>query len=152
MATKLPEPRFIDDYLSYLLSRAAHGVYREFHPTVQAAALSSLEWRVLATLSDGDGLTIGELAREVLAQQPTVTKLIQRMDAAGWVQRTADANDARRTLVLETPQGRKVVANLLAQAKAHEAALLVDFSEHEVAALKKILRGLVKKSDGVDEG
>ena len=85
-------------------------VYREFHATVQAAGLSSLEWRVLATLSDGDGLTIGDLAREVLTQQPTLTKLVQRMEIAGWVRRGADPSDARRTLVFETAQGRNAVA------------------------------------------
>jgi DNA-binding MarR family transcriptional regulator len=138
------KPQFIDNYLSYLLSRAGHVVYREFHPHVQAAGLSSLEWRVLATLSDGDGLTVGELAHEVLAEQSTLTKLVQRMEKAGWVQRGADASDARRTLVFETGQGRAVVADLLLQAKKHEAALLDNFSATETAALKKILRALIK--------
>lgn len=50
---------FVDDYLSYLLARASHAVYKEFDREVRAAGLTSLEWRVLATLSDGDGLTIG---------------------------------------------------------------------------------------------
>ncbi len=144
-----PEPaaKFIDGYLSYLLARASHVVYREFHAQVQAAGLGSLEWRLLATLSDGDGLTIGELAREILAQQPTLTKLVQRMEKAGWVRRGEDPADARRTLVFETAQGRATVAALLAQAKAHEDALLEGFSERDVAALKKILRTLISRGD-----
>lgn len=145
-----PEPtsRFIDGYLSYLLARASHTVYSEFHAQVQAAGLSQLEWRLLATLSDGDGLTIGELAREILAQQPTLTKLVQRMEKAGWVRRGEDPADARRTLVFETEQGRATVAALLAQAKAHETGLLRDFSERDVSALKKILRTLISRGDG----
>jgi DNA-binding MarR family transcriptional regulator len=141
------KPQFIDNYLSYLLSRAGHVVYREFHAHVHAAGLSSLEWRVLATLSDGDGLTVGELAHEVLTEQSTLTKLVQRMEKAGWVQRGADASDARRTLVFETSQGRAVVADLLRQAKKHEAALLANFSASETAALKKILRALIKSGE-----
>lgn len=144
----MPEGRFIDGYLSYLLARASHTVYREFHTQVRAAGLGTLEWRLLATLSDGDGLTIGELAREILAQQPTLTKLVQRMEKAGWVQRGADPADARRTLVFETQQGRDTVAALLAEAKAHEDALLQGFSERDVTALKKILRTLISRSDG----
>ncbi len=135
--------KFIDDYLSYLLSRAGHVVYRQFHATVHAAGLSSLEWRVLATLSDGDGLTIGDLAREVVTQQPTLTKLMQRMEKAGWVHRGADPLDARRTLVFETAQGQSAVASLLKQAKKHEAQLLSGFSARDVTALKKILRTLI---------
>ncbi len=134
---------FIDNYLSYLLSRAGHAVYREFHVQVQAAGLSSLEWRVLATLSDGDGLTVGELAREVLAEQSTLTKLVQRMELSGWVQRGADESDARRTLVFETAKGSELVAGLLKAAKKHEAQLLESFSATEIAALKKILRTLI---------
>lgn len=142
-----PPARFIDGYLSYLLARASHTVYRAFHAQVQAAGLGSLEWRLLATLSDGDGLTIGELAREILAQQPTLTKLVQRMEKAGWVQRGADPADARRTLVFETKQGRATVAALLAQAKVHEDSLLEGFSERDVTALKKILRTLISRGD-----
>ena len=148
LAGPAPEARFIDDYLSYLLARASHTVYREFHAQVQAAGLSPLQWRLLATLSDGDGLTIGELAREILAQQPTLTKLVQRMEKAGWVLRGADPADARRTLVFETRQGRDTVAALLAQAKAHEHSLLQGFSERDVSALKKILRTLISRSEG----
>ena len=147
------QTKFIDDYLSYLLSRAGHVVYREFHATVHAAGLSSLEWRVLATLSDGDGLTIGDLAREVLTQQPTLTKLVQRMEKAGWVRRGADPLDARRTLVFETAQGRNAVASLLKQAKKHEAQLLSGFSARDVTALKKILRTLISRAnDWHDDG
>ena len=141
------QPKFIDDYLSYLLSRAGHAVYREFHATVHAAGLSSLEWRVLATLSDSDGLTIGDLAREVLAQQPTLTKVVQRMEKAGWVHRGADPLDARRTLVFETAQGRTAVAGLLMQAKKHEVHLLAGFGKRDVTALKKILRALIRCGD-----
>ncbi|MDW5441709.1 MarR family winged helix-turn-helix transcriptional regulator [Polaromonas sp. SM01] len=142
-----PVARFIDGYLSYLLARASHTVYREFHAQVQAAGLSSLEWRLLATLSDGDGLTIGELAHEILAQQPTLTKLVQRMEKAGWVRRGEDPSDARRTLVFETAQGKATVAALLAQAKTHEDSLLQDFSERDVTALKKILQTLISRGD-----
>lgn len=147
VACAAPAERFVDSYLSYLLARASHTVYREFHAQVRAAGLSSLEWRLLATLSDGDGLTIGELAREILAQQPTLTKLVQRMKKAGWIQSSADPADARRTLVFETKQGRDTVAALLAEAKAHEDALLQGFSERDITALKKILRTLISRDD-----
>ena len=153
----MPQARFVDDYLSYLLARASYAVYKEFDAEVKKAGLSSLEWRVLATLAPGEargnaksgspGMTIGELAREVLAQQPTLTKLIQRMSANGLVERLADADDARKTRVSSTAAGRKLVAGLLTRAKAHEAALLGQFKGDEVGALKKVLRTLIARFD-----
>lgn len=145
-ATQPAASKFIDGYLSYLLSRAGHVVHEEFHAVVHAAGLSTLEWRVLATLSDGDGLTIGDLAREVLTQQPTLTKLIQRMEKAGWVRRGVDPVDARRTLVFETVQGQSVVLGLLGQAKQHEAGLLAGISAKEVVTLKRVLRALINRN------
>ena len=133
---------FVRDYLSYLLAQASYAVYKEFDARVRAAGLSSTEWRVLATLSDGDGLTIGELAREVLAQQPTLTKLVDRMERAGLVERRGDETDGRRTLVYETARGRARVAPLLVQAKAHERAALGAFAPEEAEALKRVLRAL----------
>jgi len=133
---------FVRDYLAYLLGQANHAVYKDFEARVRAAGLSSTEWRVLATLSDGDGLTIGELAGDVLAQQPTLTKLVDRMERAGLVERRGDETDRRRTLVFETTRGRTLVAPLLAQAKAHERATLAVFPAKDVAALKAILRTL----------
>jgi DNA-binding MarR family transcriptional regulator len=133
---------FVRDYLSYLLGQANYAVYKDFEARVRAAGLSSTEWRVLATLSDGDGLTIGELAGDVLAQQPTLTKLVDRMERAGLVERRGDESDGRRTRVFETARGRTLVAPLLAQAKAHERATLAAFPAKDVAALKVILRTL----------
>lgn len=135
---------FVRDYLPYLLGQANYAVHRAFAAKVRAAGLSSTEWRVLATLSDGDGLTIGELAREVLAQQPTLTKLVDRMARAGLVERRGDAADGRRTLVFATARGRTLVTPLLAQARAHERAALAPFAAADVAALKDVLRALAQ--------
>lgn len=149
--TSLPmprqSPRFIDDYLSYLLARASHAVYKEFERTVNASGLTSLEWRVLATLSDGGALPVGELAREVIVKQPTLTKLVQRMAEAGWVAVRADPADARRTLVEATARGRDAVQRLTRAAKSHETEVLGSFDRAEVETLKKILRALIERAD-----
>jgi DNA-binding MarR family transcriptional regulator len=135
---------FVRDYLPYLLGQANHAIHLGFAPRLRAAGLGSTEWRVLAALSGGDGLTIGELAAEVLAQQPTLTKLVDRMARAGLVARRGDDADGRRTRVSETARGRALVAPLLAAAKAHERATLAAFPAAEVAALKAILRALAR--------
>ena len=94
--------RFVDNYLGYLLGQANHALYKDFDAQVRARGLSSIEWRVLATLHDSPPLTVSQLALEVLSKQPTVTKLVQRMAEQGWVSLQADPADQRRTLVSAT--------------------------------------------------
>ena len=131
--------RFVDEYLGYLLGQANHALYKDFDAHVRAAGLSSIEWRVLATLHDGEPLTISQLAHEVLSKQPTVTKLVQRMCEQGWLALQADAGDQRRTLVAVTPAGKRLVRPLVDKARAHETAILRTLAASEKVALRKLL-------------
>lgn len=135
-------PRFVDNYLGYLLGQANHTLYKEFDAQVRAAGLTSIEWRVLATLHDSDPLTVSQLAQEVLSKQPTVTKLVRRMEEQGWVQLQADPGDQRRTLVAVTALGRRLVKPLVQQAMQHEARTLRLLGAAERAALRKLLEKL----------
>lgn len=136
--------RFVDGYLGYLLGQANHALYKEFDGHVRAAGLTSIEWRVLATLHDGEPLTISQLAHEVLSKQPTVTKLVQRMTEQGWLTLQDDPLDQRRTLVSVTAAGRKLVRPLVARARDHEEKSLRSLGASEKTALRKLLAKLTQ--------
>ncbi|MCM0020638.1 MAG: MarR family transcriptional regulator [Tagaea sp.] len=140
-------PRFVDDYLAYLLAAASARVSAEFHAEVKRAKLSVPKWRALASLSDGEVLAVGDLARLVLVPQPTLTKLVKRMAREGLVRAADDPADRRRTLVRITPGGRARVRGLLKAAKTHEAARLASYAPGEVAKLKRLLKDLIGRSD-----
>ena len=140
----MPGERFVDSYLGYLLGQANHALYKDFDAQVRARGLSSIEWRVLATLHDGEPLTVSQLAQEVLSKQPTVTKLVQRMADQGWVALHADAADQRRTLVKATAQGRRLVKPLVEAARQHEARVLRSLGATEKAALRKLLEKITQ--------
>ena len=139
------DQRFVDGYLGYLLGQANHALYKNFDIHVRQAGLSSIEWRVLATLHDSAPLTVSQLAHEVLSKQPTVTKLVQRMADQGWVTLLADANDQRRTLVTASAAGKRLVRPLLEKARAHESEMLAALGSSEQAALKKLLAKLARR-------
>jgi DNA-binding MarR family transcriptional regulator len=110
---------------------------------VEASGLSLMEWRVMASLSGKDSLSVGELTDIVLAKQPTVTKLVGRMAEAGWVKRVDAPHDKRQSLVSLTAAGQRKVKPLLAQARAHEARVSADIGLTEVSQLKKVLERMI---------
>ncbi len=136
-------PGFVDDYLAYLLARASHRISGEFHEVVEASGLSLMEWRVMASLSGKPALSISELADIVLAKQPTVTKLVGRMQQAGWVLRCDAPHDKRQSLVSLTAAGRRKVRPLLQQALGHEQRVMADIGPESAAQLKAILQRLI---------
>ena len=140
----MPGTRFVDNYLGYLLGQANHALYKEFDAQVRARGLSSIEWRVLATLHDSEPVTVSQLAHEVLSKQPTVTKLVQRMAEQRWVVLQACADDQRRTLVSVTPTGRRLVLPLIEAARAHESRMLRALGATEKVALRRLLEKLAQ--------
>jgi DNA-binding MarR family transcriptional regulator len=132
--------RFVDDYLLYLLARASHDASAGFHARLKARGVAVPVWRVVATLAGAeDGELVGALAAACLMQQPTMTKLLDRMEADGLVRRD---RQGRQTRIRLTPAGDRLAAELVPLARAHEAELL---ARHEAVApaLKALLKALI---------
>jgi len=134
---------FTDDYLAYLLARSSHLVSEQFHRQVQAQGWSTNYWRILASLSDAEALTLTQLNQRVLFKQPTLSKLVVKMEAEQLLVRHKDDADKRSVKISISASGRTLVADLLAQAKAHEAKVLEDYSEEQQQLLKRMLKGLI---------
>lgn len=139
---------FVDDYLPALLAQASKLISSEFHEVVQAAGFSVTEWRILATLASKPGLSIGGLAEITVSKQPTVTRLLDRMEAKALVERYPHDSDRRVTMVRITPQGRTIVADLMEQAKAHEHRVLQPFGLKRAENLKVTLRRIIELHRG----
>jgi len=135
---------FVDDYLPALLAQASHLISGEFHRVVNAKGFTVSEWRVLATLAGGEPVSIGRLAEITVMKQPTVTRLLDRMEASGHVKRLAHGADRRVTLVSITPSGSRMVAGLIPLAREHERRVLEPFGVKRAAELKATLIQLIE--------
>ncbi len=144
MGTEIPRA-FIDDYLAYLLARASHLISAEFHVVVRRTRLPVLQWRVMATLADGQARSIGEVALIVLTPQSTLTRVAERMVRAELLLRESDAADRRITRIRLSATGLKLARKLVLQAQAHESAVLAALSATDARALKRILRLLIEQ-------
>jgi DNA-binding MarR family transcriptional regulator len=135
-------PRFVDDHLPSLLARAAHAVSAELHDRLRRRGVPVPVWRVLATLSDGPE-TVTALAEDCLLQQPTMTKLLDRMERDGLVRREQDGRDRRLVRIHLTPRGQAIFGELLAAARAYEAEILA--RHPEAGRVKDLLRALIAR-------
>jgi DNA-binding MarR family transcriptional regulator len=82
------------------------------------------------------------LAEVCLLQQPTMTKLLDRMVRDGLVTRSQDARDRRVVRVALTPQGETLAAELITAARQHESNILARFPEMEAMDLRTMLRSV----------
>ena len=136
---------FVEDYLLYLLARVSHVLSGEFHQQLRQRSIGVPVWRVLASLSGSGGETVTGLAEVCLLQQPTMTKLLDRMVRDGLVTRSQDARDRRVVRVALTPQGETLAAELITAARQHESNVLTRFPEMEAMDLRTLLRSVLER-------
>lgn len=134
---------FIDDYLPALMAQASLLISSEFHKVARKHGFSVSEWRVLASLAGGEAISIGRLAEVTLSKQPTVTRMLDRMEAKGQVKRIAHDGDRRVTLVQISPEGATTVAHLMELAREHELRVLRPFGLQRAEELKNNLRQMI---------
>ncbi|RKR04630.1 MarR family transcriptional regulator with acetyltransferase activity [Flavobacterium sp. 90] len=95
---------------------------------------------VFYTLIEEREITITEIANEIGHSQPSVSKIVQEMIAAGLVEESLKSNDKRRNIVGLTEKGKEFSKELKQQLKDVEAAVdgLITESTHNLwAALEE---------------
>ena len=131
--------------IPFLLEQAQRRLSREFDRALAEVGATAEQWRVLDSLADEKGSPIGELAAELDMNPPTMTKLIDRMVAAGLAQRIVDEADNRRVLVFITDAGLALHKKLSERASAFHSGLTDIFSPREAAQLGRLLGNIMDK-------
>ena len=127
--------------LNFELSMA---VLSEVEPAVREKGLEMKELFLLGKLDEHPHPA--DLARALLTPKPSITFMVKRMEAAGFVQRQTEAGDLRRFRLTLTRAGRKIKET--AQAILDEAfeQRLARLSAAERAELARTLIRLAEKS------
>jgi DNA-binding MarR family transcriptional regulator len=77
----------------------------------RACGLSINDFEVMLRLDHvpAPGLRLGDLSPAVRLTQPSLSRMIARLEQHGWLARTGDPNDGRGVLVALTPAGQEVL-------------------------------------------
>ena len=111
----------------------------------QAVGIPQRWYDVLVHLEESpEGIPMNELAERILYSKSGFTRVVDRMEEAGLVQRVRPENDRRSILVVLTDQGR----NTMEQARRHHRhAIEQHFSRHlSDTDIKALTRALEKLS------
>jgi len=140
MQRKLFANRFVDEHLSALLGRASLAISEEFHEDTRRYRLPIPHWRIMACLFDTDGMSLSELSELTLISQPTMTRLVQRLENKGLLKKSADGRDRRMLRVKLTARGLDKVRDLITLADERQKRILQGL---DADALKTTLQYLI---------
>ncbi len=106
--------------------------------------------RLLALIHEIGPTRIGDLAVADHCSQPTMTTQVQRIEAAGWVSRTSDPNDARVALIDVTDAGRAVIDEVRLARRQVLAPIVDALTESELASVREatlVIERIIARSE-----
>lgn len=130
----------LDNQLCFALYSTSLAMTKLYKPLLDRLGLTYPQYLVMLVLWEQDALTVGELGERLFLDSGTLTPLLKRMEAAGWVTRERAREDERRVVVALTPQGRKLRRS--AVSVPQEVSCATQCTLDEVTELRQRLHGL----------
>jgi DNA-binding MarR family transcriptional regulator len=143
------EAPLLQDHLCFAIYAAAHAFGQAYRPHLEPHGLTYPQYLVLVQLWEQDDRTVRALGDGLFLDSGTLTPMLKRMEAAGWVTRRRDPRDERVVRVSLTPRAEA----LRAPARDIHQALgcAAQMSAEEMARLRDGVTRLVGRLRGRDD-
>lgn len=108
MASRPADPLDLSQQLCFAIYSAAHALNRAYKPHLEALNLTYPQYLVMLVLWETDDQTVGRIGDRLLLDSSTLTPLLKRLEAAGYVRRERDRADERQVRIRLTASGRSL--------------------------------------------
>jgi len=98
----------LDNQLCFALYSASLAMTKLYKPLLDELGLTYPQYLVMLVLWEGDGLMVSELGERLTLDSGTLTPLLKRLEAIGYLSRIRDVEDERRVHITLTAAGRKL--------------------------------------------
>lgn len=128
---------------SFLLNHIVHKYHQILQSRLRSAGVSTLQMRILLSLHAHGRLTVGELCNVAIAEQPTMSRALDSLEAHGLVRREMSEADSRLRLVSLTEEGARVHDNIQPTVIGLNEAMIADLGADQRAALIRHLGAML---------
>jgi MarR family transcriptional regulator, organic hydroperoxide resistance regulator len=96
----------LDNQICFAIYSTAHAFNRVYKPLLDQLGLTYPQYLVMLVLWERDGVPLKEIGERLFLDSGTLTPLLKRLEAAGFVKRTRSTEDERQVLIALTPKGQ----------------------------------------------
>src|SRR5215469_527913 len=101
-------PLELGDFLCFAIYSANHAFNRVYQPLLRDLGLTYPQFIAMVLLWAQDGQTVGELGEKLFLQSNTLTPMLKRLEALGFIKRSRDSADERQVRIHLTETGRRL--------------------------------------------
>ena len=133
----------LDNQLCFPLYAASRQVVSLYTPFLKELGLTYTQYIVFLVLWERDGIPVGDLGRRLYLDNGTLTPLLKKLEAAGYISRTRDKADERVVVVTLTDEGRALKER--AKDIPFKVGSCIRMEESEAGSLYTMLYHLLKE-------
>ena len=101
-------PLELGEFLCFAVYSAGHAFNRVYQPLLRELGLTYPQFIALVLLWQADGQTVGVLGQKLFLQSNTLTPMLKRLEALGYIRRSRDSADERQVRIHLTEAGRRL--------------------------------------------
>jgi len=109
---------------------------------IRTLNLTPPQFDVIATLGNQPPMTCKILGEKTLITKGTLTGILDRLEAKGFIARLSNEDDGRSQKVTLTPEGEKLFQRVFPQHGAHLEKVFNQLSQQEITELTNALKKL----------
>lgn len=140
----MQNPLKLDTFICFALYSANHAMNRVYKPLLDELGLTYPQFLVMVTLWEEDGQTVGGIGDKLFLESSTLTPLLKRLEAAGYIRRERSGEDERVVVIRLSENGVRLkekaasVPDCIAEATESSVDELITL-KNEIVALRAAL-------------
>ena len=129
------------------LLRARHAAVSQFQPIFRKYNVTEQQWRVLRMVTSANAMTAGELSQAIFISMPSLSRIMQSLEARNLIRRRANEDDLRKTMVSSTSTAQAMVAEAAIWSDTRYRDIAQWFGKERLEHLQQLLDDLVQTLD-----
>lgn len=121
------------------LLRAREALMQQFRPHLRARGLSEQQWRVVRALVETGSMEINALGEACQIHPASLSRMLPNLEKEGRIERRADRDDQRYTIVSITAKGRALFERVAKESEEIYRAIERRIGSHDVKLLYDLL-------------
>lgn len=135
--------------ITFRLSQTARAYRARAGSNLARIGLHPGQESLLKALAEDDGLSMSDLAAQLAVQPPTVTKMVSRLAAQGYLERRQSTGDGRQAHIFLTERGRLAITMIDKLWKRVEKEALAGIEDRDRRRLRRLLRHVERNLGGI---
>ncbi|MGW0071902.1 MarR family winged helix-turn-helix transcriptional regulator, partial [Streptosporangium sandarakinum] len=132
----------LERQVCFALAVASRGVIGVYRPLLQPMGLTHPQYLVMLALWEHDQLSVKELSKLLRLDPGTLSPLLKRLEAIGYLRRRRDSRDERVLAITLTPEGRQLRSEAERIPPSVARRLGMDLEELQIARVRLLKKCL----------